>query len=145
MQRYLPIVRARAPQALEPVIASVWYPVFLSALALATLIPLGLIAWAAMRPQSRAAQWSAALVQAIIALNVVSHVGAAAALRGYTPGLITAVLLNLPFSAYFFGRAVRDAWLPRRALLATLPAALLAHGPGLLGIFAIARSLTRTP
>jgi hypothetical protein len=141
IDRYLPLVRARAPAALQPVVAGVTYPAFLWAVGLATLLPLAVVAWAAARPGDRAAHWLAATTQAVVALNVASHVAAAAALRGYSPGLATALLLNLPFSLYFFRRAARERWLPRRALWGTIPAAVAVHGPGLVGLLALARFL----
>ena len=49
----------------------------------------------------------------------------------------TALLLNLPLSLYVFRTAARNAWLPRRALLALVPGALLVHGPLLLGLLAL--------
>jgi hypothetical protein len=49
--------------------------------------------------------------------------------RGYAPGLVTALLLNLPFSLYLLRRAARERWLDRGALWTLAPAALLVHGP----------------
>jgi hypothetical protein len=71
---------------------------------------------------------------ATIALNVGSHVVSSIAIvRGYAPGLVTAVLVNAPFAVYLFRRASRERWLPRRAILWTIPAALVLHGPVLVG------------
>jgi hypothetical protein len=140
--RYLPIVQERAPDFVKPYLAGITYPTMLWALTLATLVPLAVVVWAVARPSSRVALWFAVTLQAVVAINVVSHVLAAAfLLRGYSPGVATAVLVNAPFSVYFYRRAAREHWLPRRALLSTWPAAVFIHGPGLLGIFALARFL----
>jgi len=50
---------------------------------------------------------------------------AALALGGYAPGLATAVLVNLPFSSYFFRRALRESRISRKGLVFTLAAALI--------------------
>lgn len=79
-------------------------------------------------------------MQAVVALNVLWHVGAAVAFGGYVPGVVTAVLVNAPFSVYFFRRAAREGWLRPAALWATIPAAVAVHGPGLLGFHALAQA-----
>ncbi|HET7585883.1 MAG TPA: HXXEE domain-containing protein [Gemmatimonadaceae bacterium] len=139
LPRLLPALRAYAPHALSPLLAGMTVPIFLSALAVVTLVPFMLALRASRHPKARWAHWSLALVQAVVALNVVSHLVSAAMLRGYTPGLATAISVNLPFSLFFFRRAWRDAWFSRGALCSMVPAALILHGPGLLGLFALAQ------
>jgi uncharacterized protein with HXXEE motif len=143
MPYYLPIVRAEAPALLQPVVARMSYEIFAWGLGFATLIPFVVVACAATRPEAKPAQWAAALIQSVVALNVLSHLAAAVMLRGYTPGLATAVLLNLPFSVYFFGQVVRTGWLPRRALWGLIPGALFVHGPVLLGLLALCGLLVK--
>jgi len=46
-----------------------------------------------------------------VLLNVfVPHVPIAIVVRGYAPGVVTAVLINLPAMSYLAMRAVRDGW-----------------------------------
>ena len=85
--RYLPIVRARAPDFAKPIIGALTCPTMLWALALATLIPLAIAARAVARPNSRIALWLAVTIQAVVAVNVLSHIGAAIFLGGYSPGV----------------------------------------------------------
>jgi hypothetical protein len=135
MPRYLPAVRARAPAPVARLAADVSPEGLRVALAVATLVPLAVVAWAWARPRSRAALWAALLVQATAALNVASHVvTAAVVLRGYAPGVATALALELPFSVWLFRRAARERWLARGALLALAPAAVVVHGPLLAGL-----------
>lgn len=56
MPHYLPVVRERAPEELRPLVAAVSYPVFLWALALATMVPLALTMWADGRPAAAGAR-----------------------------------------------------------------------------------------
>ena len=102
---------------------------FLFALVLATLVPLGVVLWATRRPDSATRLWVALLVQAVMLLNVAWHVAALVLIRGYSPGLITAVLVNLPLSWYVLTRALRERWLGKRAFAFLIPAAVVVHGP----------------
>jgi hypothetical protein len=74
------------------------------------------------------------IVQAVMTLNVATHVIAAVLLRGYAPGVATALLVEAPTSFHVL-RCVREGgWMTTRqwGLLPLL--ALLLHGPGLLAL-----------
>ena len=66
-------------------------------------------------------------------------------LRGYGPGLATAILVNLPFSVYLFRRATGEHWFSVRALFSLIPAAIILHGPALVGLIALTGFLVRAP
>jgi hypothetical protein len=140
---YLPIVREHAPALARPMVAGVTDSQILVALGVATVVPFMLAAWAAARPGSRTALWFVLLIQAVVLLNVAAHVASAAfLLRGYAPGLATALALNLPFSLYVLRRCTRERWLAPRALWALIPAAIVVHGPLLVGLIALAGRLS---
>jgi hypothetical protein len=61
-------------------------------------------------PESVWAYLTFGYIIAMLANVVVPHVPAAIVFRGYAPGVITAVLLNLPLMSYLALRAVRDRW-----------------------------------
>lgn len=143
-RRYLPLVRALLPDSARPIAAGVRYEQMLIALAIATIVPLGIAIWAVARPRSPVALWSVLLIQAVVLLNVAAHVGSAVViLRGYGPGLATALVVNLPFSLYVLRRARGERWTTRQGLLALAPAAFVVHGPLLLGVIALAGSVAR--
>jgi hypothetical protein len=104
------------------------------ALALVTVIATGIVVRASRRPQDPGRLWAALLIQGVMLLNVASHIAAASWIGGYAPGLVTALVLNLPFSFYLFKRAVDENWVSRRASLLLLPTVAIIHGPGLLGM-----------
>ncbi|MEV5748078.1 HXXEE domain-containing protein [Actinoallomurus sp. NPDC052308] len=61
----------------------------------------------------------------VMLLNVaLPHVPAAVAARGYAPGLVTAVGLNLPIGLAVLRGAVREGAVTRRGLRRTVPVAL---------------------
>lgn len=128
--RYLPFVLARLPSGWQAVAGPVTSGQVWLALAAVTAIAFGVAAWAHRRPDSRAAVWILLLIQATMLVNASWHAAAAVILfGGYAPGLVTALLLNLPFSIYLLRRARREGWVSRAALWALIPAALLVHGP----------------
>jgi hypothetical protein len=132
--RFLPRLASSLPAPLRTIEQRLSFGSMLTVLVLVTLVAVAVALWSTLRPRSRIALWAVFAVVATIALNVGSHVVSAIAIvRGYAPGLVTAVLVNAPFAAYLFRRAAREQWLSRRALLWTIPAALVLHGPVLVG------------
>ena len=111
------------------------------ALAVLSVVAFALAAIAAARPTSRTALWLLLTLEVAIGLNAVAHVASAALVfRGYGPGLVTAVAVNGPFAVLCMRRAYRERWLGPSALRATVPAAVVLHGPVLLGALWIAGS-----
>jgi Protein of unknown function with HXXEE motif len=128
--RYLPLVLRRLPEGWRALAGAATLGQVGVALALVTLIPLLLAIWAFRRPDSDFPVWLLLLVQATVLLNVLWHVATAALVfNGYAPGLLTAILINLPFSVYLLRRAARERWVSRGAMWGLLPGALAMHGP----------------
>ena len=131
---YLPRTPALLPEPFAKIATTVSYPTMLAALAVVTALALAIAVATAAWPQSSRALWTLLTLEAVLALNVVAHVLIALfVFHGYSPGLATAVLVNAPFAIYCFRRAHRERWVSSAALRATVPAALLVHGPILIG------------
>ena len=131
---YLPRIGTLLPEPFAGVAATLSYPVMLVALVVISVLALLVALAAATWPQSPRALWALLTLEAVIALNVIAHVLSAALIfHGYGPGLATALLVNAPFAIYCFRRAQRERWVSTAALLATVPAALVLHGPILMG------------
>ena len=140
--QYLPLMSLRLPSSLRAIAGEIEPAGLRIALLGVTIVGLAVVFWADRRPDSQAARWSALVLQGVVAINVISHVAIAMfLLRGYSPGLISAVLINAPLSVYLFRRAAQEGWMSRRSWRAIWPAALLIHGPGLFGILLLARRL----
>ena len=96
-----------------------------SAMAFATLLPFVLVAVGAT---GRPAAWKnvlVGLVQAGLAWNILlPHIPAALCFRGYAPGFLTAMLVNAPFTYYFFERALREGALTSRQVKAVFAGGL---------------------
>lgn len=130
----LPNLRGVVPEPFAAVAARLTPAAVAQALVALSILAFGVAAAAAVRPASRAALWLLLTLEVAIGLNVVAHLASAALVfRGYGPGLATAVLLNAPFVVYCVRRARRERWLTPTALRATVPAAVVLHGPVLLG------------
>ena len=84
------------------------------ALVVVTIVPALMIGWATSGRESAAKRGLVAVVAAALLWNVLlPHVSAMIAFRGYAPGGLTALLVNLPFCVYFFRRSSRDGILTR--------------------------------
>ena len=129
--------RRVASEARVPILPAVTYGQFLLALGLVTLAPYAFAASGPLERRSRAFLLVLG-TQMVVLVNVAAHVAVAIWARGYAPGLVTALLVNLPFSVFLFRRALRGSWVRPRDLIWLLVAALLVHGPGLVGLMVLA-------
>ena len=116
---------------LQGIIPPITYKQFLTALIIITVIPyLIALFWIGRRW----AQYLLVGLQVVMLINVCAHTLMALSLKGYAPGLITALLLNLPFSLYLLKRAVSERWMSGKAVALMFPIGLLLHGPALAGL-----------
>src|SRR5215210_562333 len=84
------------------------------ALVIVTVVPALLIGWATTGRQSAAKRGVVAVVAAALLWNVfLPHISAMVAFRGYAPGGLTALLVNLPICIYFFRRSSKEGMLVR--------------------------------
>ena len=114
---YLPRVREYVEHApalrdagLPPSLPQLYF-----ALVVVTLVPALLIAWATTGRESVAKREVVAVVAAALLWNVfLPHLSAMVFLRGYAPGGLTALAVNLPLCIQFFHRSSREGMLTRR-------------------------------
>jgi hypothetical protein len=131
---YLPRMGALLPERFASLAATLSYPVMLVALATVSVLAFLVALAAAKWPHSPLALWTLLTLEAVVGLNVIAHVlSALLVFHGYGPGLVTALLINAPFAIYCFRRVRRERWVSTAALAAMVPAALIVHGPILLG------------
>ena len=140
--RYLPFVLARLPAGWQALAAPLTSGQVWSALAILSAAAFAVAWWADRRPDDPAARWLLLLIQATLLVNAIWHLTIAVVLfGGYAPGLVTALLLNLPFSVYLLRRAVLERWVSRPALWALAPGALVLHGPLLAALVLVTERL----
>ena len=61
------------------------------------------------------------LIQAMVLVNaLIPHIAASLVLRAYTPGVLTAVVVNVPFSLWLFWNADRNRFLSRKQIVFVL-------------------------
>ncbi len=92
----------------------------------ATVFPLAVIAWAILRPR-KGLLVSVLFLECVLLVNAGWHIFAAWVRGGYAPGVITAVLINLPFGIYVLRRAVREQWIRARTAWQLIAIALALH------------------
>ena len=100
-----------------PVVSTMQFTV---GVALLTLLVTGITIFAVYSLPARLRVPLMTGVQAIIFVNAFTHIGATVRYRRYSPGLVTAVLLNLPFSLLLFYWALATDHLSWRGLLIAL-------------------------
>jgi hypothetical protein len=120
------------PRFLHGLLPAITYRQSLLALFIVTAVPYG-IAWFAKRDRGVSGAGMVLLlsVQVMMLVNVFAHLWMATLVHGYAPGLLTAVVLNFPFSIYFLGRAAKERWVSRKAWWFILATGLLLHAIGL--------------
>jgi hypothetical protein len=116
---------------MQGIVPPITYKQFLIALAIITIIPyLIALFWL----NRRWAMYLLVGLQVVMLINVCAHTLMALFLRGYAPGLVTALVINLPFSVYLLKRAVGERWMSGKAVALMFPIGLLIHGPVLAGL-----------
>ena len=116
VREYIERVPALRDAGLPPSLAQLYF-----ALVVVTLVPALLVGWATTGRESIAKREVVAVVAAALLWNVfVPHLSAMVVLRGYAPGGLTALAVNLPFCLYFFRRSFREGMLTRRQMALAL-------------------------
>jgi hypothetical protein len=88
-----------------------------AALVIVTLVPALLIAWASTGRDTVSKREVVAVIAAALLWNVfLPHLSAMVVFRGYAPGGLTALAINLPFCVYFFRRSLRERILTARQM-----------------------------
>ncbi|HEX4933101.1 MAG TPA: HXXEE domain-containing protein [Gemmatimonadaceae bacterium] len=72
---------------------------------------------------------SSLLAVATLAANALTHPLQAVATRGYAPGVVTAVLLVLPYASWIGRQGRREGWLSGRRGALLLAAGLVLQAP----------------
>ena len=143
-RHYLPRAQLLLPAPFASFESRLSYAAIVQALVVLSVGAFILAAMASRNSHSRRLVWCLLALQAAVGVNVLAHIVSAALLfRGYGPGLITALAINAPFTGYCILRASRGQWVTPAALRATVPAALVLHGPVLLGGLWLAAVLMR--
>jgi uncharacterized protein with HXXEE motif len=122
--RYLSLVREyieRVPALRDTGIVPPSLPRLYVALVVVTLVPALLVAWATTGRDSVVKREVVAVVAAALLWNVfLPHLSAMIVLRGYAPGGLTALAVNLPFCFYFFRRSLAEQMLIQRQVTLAL-------------------------
>jgi len=96
------------------------------ALIFATLLPCIVIACAIVT-RIHGFLLASLFVEVILLVNAFAHTLTALLLRSYVPGLVTAILINLPFGIYVFRRSIREGWIRRYRAWQFVIIAILVH------------------
>jgi hypothetical protein len=78
------------------------------------------------------------VIQTLMLVNACWHVVAAAALGGYAPGVVTAVMLQGPLALALLRRAWSDHWMSRRAIVLAASILFVLHALPAVVLLAVA-------
>jgi hypothetical protein len=108
-----------------------------SGLITVTVVPAVAVLLGAQGAAFSAGLYGCLFLYAVLFWNaLVPHLASAVALRSYTPGVVTAALVNLPYTVYLFHRALRDGQATRSGLALVLVAAAVLYPLGMLLLWA---------
>jgi hypothetical protein len=121
---YLPRVREiieRVPALRERGLLPPSLPRLYLALIVVTVVPVLVLGWATTGRSSGVKREVVAVIAAALLWNVfLPHISAIIVLRGYAPGGLTALVVNLPFCLYLFRRSLIEQMLTRVQLTLAL-------------------------
>lgn len=127
--RLLEFMLTRGPGFLRDFYAGVTPSELQASLLILTALGLVVTAAATRAPAAPASAFAMMVFAALLGLNAVAHLGLAVVARAYMPGLVTALLINLPLSTMLLLHARREGWVSRAAFWAVIPVGLVLHGP----------------
>ena len=135
-----PALAARRPAAIaEPP----WH-VLEVGWALVTVLPAALIVVATIARRNRILDALVCWVASMYLANAfLPHALELAVGRGYAPGVLTALVLNIPFCILLLHQASVEDHLTRGQLLVVVGAGILAVGPVIVAVLAAATAITR--
>lgn len=114
------------------------------ALIMVTALPALVITYAALGRQSRSKDFLVCVIAGIFFANVfLPHIPSAIAARGYTPGVVTATLVNLPLCLMLWRSAVAEGVLSLRRVMGAGVLGALALFPSIIAMMLLADQILR--
>ncbi len=129
----LPAMLPLAEEKLRSVLGAGWsLPSIHEYWAMLALLTLAVFVLWLMALRWGALAYALIVFQAVMAFNVVTHLGGAVALEGYAPGVATAILVEAVVSVVVYRRMRLAGWMSRRQWAALPFLGVVLGGPGLL-------------
>jgi hypothetical protein len=141
MPAFLQARNESIPGSLRDLLPPVTYRQFLIALLIVTVIPYLITLFGNPGRAGGIGVYLLLGFLVVMLINVAAHVFMAVIIGGYAPGIVTALLMNLPFSVYLLRRALRERWVTGREMGVIFVVGLIVHGVGLPGLIIVAGSI----
>ena len=107
-------------------------------LAVVTLIAAAWVGLASRAsPRSLAVHSVVGLFSMLFVNAFVPHLVGSVWFREYTPGVVSAIGLVIPYGVWFFRRALVDGWVSRNSLAVTCAVGAVLYGPALQAVMAV--------
>jgi hypothetical protein len=145
--RMIELMQSRAPSLLRDFYAGIAVSELRISLLILTTLFVLVAGIAARSPAKVSSAYVMLVFGGFIGLNALVHVVLSFAFRTYMPGLLSALLLTLPASVVLLARGRRERWVSPRLYWTIFPAAVLIHGPIMVGFLrasiGVARAFSR--
>ncbi|WP_255260030.1 HXXEE domain-containing protein [Bacillus sp. AFS023182] len=113
---------------------------FLIAVCLLTSIVF-LCAYAHLIVRKKFTLYTLLVIQAMIFMNGLFHIGGTILAERYVPGLVTAVIFIIPFSLFWFRKGIRSDWWKLKHVVVSCIAGMLLLFPVIVGILLFSRMI----
>ncbi len=131
------------PRGLRVMIPPVPAEQYMIALAVACLAAFAAAAWGRLESPRGFGLYAQVFLTAALVSTACGRVITSVILDRYTAGLVTAVVLVLPFSALLFWISIRERWFPGWVLTLLVMAGVIFHIPFFFGVLFFAGFLAR--
>jgi hypothetical protein len=135
--RMIELMRSRAPSWLSDFYAGISVAELRISLLILTALAALATAVAARSPARNGSAYVMLVFGGVIGVNALAHLVLSIAFRAYMPGLLSALLLTLPACIVLLARGRRERWVSPRLYRTVLPAAVVIHGPVMVGFLLV--------
>lgn len=139
--KYIPLLPLNIQKVLPYQLTSNFGTQIIISLFLVTLIMLLFVIFF-IKSQNILARHALMLIAVIMLINVFQHVFVTIYFQNYSPGVVTAVFLNLPFFSYFLYKSYTSGYVTKSLLLRLFPLAIFVTTLGLILTWKISAIVT---
>lgn len=116
----------------------------LMSLTIATILPISIFLYAIKKNFDKPIIHLLIFIVIIILINSFQHIINSIIVMGYTPGIITSILINLPFSIYILRQLLNNEKVEKRKLIRKyIPVTLILYLPAIVAIWGISWGLLK--
>jgi hypothetical protein len=114
---------------------------YIIAISFATLFPLVVCIWANNTSNFKITSFLMITMSWVLLINALQHIFTTLIVSKYSPGFLTALFINLPFSSYLLYRFYKEKSITKRKIILFMPIGLLVYILSIIIIFLISYNI----